>query len=219
MSSCCLRWQIFKHSFYPFAFLKLFSFYFLSSILLEFSEMSIFQKKKCLIKAQLKNCTQTIFQGGSPWATLTLNSMFAVVVFYCVKLLPEVANFQTFLLLFSFAKVFFFYVLSSILLEFSEMSIFHPKKSLIKAQLKNCTQRTFQGVVHQQPWSSIVCLLWGSSIVPSCCLRWQIFKHSFYPVPLLKLFSFTFLAPFLWNHQKCPIPQNIWCLVKTQFKK
>ena len=55
--------------------------------------------------------------------------------------------------------------------------------------------------------------------MPSCCLRWQIFKHSFYPVPLLKLFSFTFLAPFLWNHQKCPIPQNIWCLVKTQFKK
>ena len=137
MSSCCLRWQIFKHSFYSFPLLKCFSFTFLVPFFWNF--------QKC------------------PFST--------------------------------------------------------QKKSLIKAQLKNCTQRTFQGVVHQQPWSSIVCLLWGSSIVPSCCLRWQIFKHSFYPVPLLKLFSFTFLAPFLWNHQKCPIPQNIWCLVKTQFKK
>ena len=30
---------------------------------------------------------------------------------------------------------------------------------------------------------------------------------------------FTFLAPFFWNSQKCPISQNIWCLIKTQLKK
>ena len=34
------------------------------------------------------------------------------------------------------------------------------------------------------------------------------------PFPLLKFF----LASFIWNSQKCPISQNIWCLIKTQLK-
>ena len=63
----------------------------------------------CLVKTQWKNSAQTIFQGVSPSATLILNSMFFfVVALYCVKLLPEVANFQTFLLPFCFSKAFFF---------------------------------------------------------------------------------------------------------------
>ena len=40
------------------------------SILLEFSKSLISQNIGCLIKTQLKNSTQTIFQGSSPWATL-----------------------------------------------------------------------------------------------------------------------------------------------------
>ena len=40
----------------------------------------------CLIKTQSKNSTHTIFQEGSPWATLIFNSMFVVVVLYSVKL-------------------------------------------------------------------------------------------------------------------------------------
>ena len=45
---------------------------------------------------------------------MILNSMFVVVVLYCVQLLPEVKKFQRFLLPFSFAKAFFFYFLSFI---------------------------------------------------------------------------------------------------------
>ena len=41
---------------------------------------------------------------------MILNSMFVVVVLYCVQLLPEVKKCQRFLLSFSFAKAFFFYV-------------------------------------------------------------------------------------------------------------
>ena len=46
------------------------------------------------MKTQLKNNTQTIFQGGSPWATLILNSMFVVGVLHCVQLLFEVKIFK-----------------------------------------------------------------------------------------------------------------------------
>ena len=79
-------------------------------------------------------------------------------------------------------------------------------------------------------WSTIVCLFGGSTIVPSCFLRW-FFKTFPLPFPLLFAFPFTFpllkrfffqlynyfLSFFhLWNSQKCPIFQNIWCHIKTQ---
>ena len=60
----------------------------------------------------------------------------------------------------------------------------------------------------------------------SCCFlrSWFfVFFQSFpLPFPLLKFFSFnyliTFLVSFIWNSQKCPVSQNIWCLIKTQLK-
>ena len=50
-----------------------------------------------------------------------------------------------------------------------------------------------------------------------------IFFQSFpLPFPLLaKVFSFqsiSFLVSFIWNSQKWPVSQNIWCLIKTQLK-
>ena len=66
---------------------------------------SISQNIWCFIKTQLKNITQTIFQGGSPWATLIHNSLVCLRVHYCVQLLPEVMFFST--ISFSFAKVCF----------------------------------------------------------------------------------------------------------------
>ena len=93
VSSCCLRWKCTK-SFSPFLVLSFANtflfFYFLSPILLEFSKSLISQNIGCLLKPNKQNSTQTIFQGGSPWATLILNSMFALGVLYCVQLLPEV---------------------------------------------------------------------------------------------------------------------------------
>ena len=72
----------------PFLFLSFantFLFLFISSILFEFSKCLISQNIGCHIKTQFKNSTQTIFQGSSPWATLILNSVFVVVVLYCVQ--------------------------------------------------------------------------------------------------------------------------------------
>ena len=95
-----------------------------------FSIYNVLPRPLGLIKKTIKKQHPNKFQGGSPWATLILNSMFVVVVLYCVQLLPEVAGkisnipFTT-----SFAKAFFFNFLSSILLEFSEMSNF-PKYKL-----------------------------------------------------------------------------------------
>ena len=40
----------------------------------------------CLFKTPLKHCTQTIFQGGSPWAILIPNSVIGLRVLYCVQL-------------------------------------------------------------------------------------------------------------------------------------
>jgi len=54
----------------------------------EFSKCLISQNIGCLIKTQLKNSTQTFFLESR--ATLILNSMFVVVVLYCVQLVGEV---------------------------------------------------------------------------------------------------------------------------------
>ena len=130
VSSCCLRWKKNKHSFYFFLCYCFFTF--LVPFFWKSQKCQISQHIKCLVKTQLKNSTQTIFQGSSPWATLILNSMFVVVVLYCVQLLPEVI----------------------------------------------------------------------------------IFKHAFYLFLCLSFF-FYFLS-FIWNSQKCPISENIWCRIKTK---
>ena len=96
---------------------------------------------------------------------------------------------------------------------------------IIKTQLKNITQTIFQG---GSPWAtlihnSVVCLE-GTLLCPAASWGdFVFFLQSFpLPFPLLKFFSFnyliTFLVSFIWNSQKCPVSQNIWCLIKTQLK-
>ena len=60
----------------------------------------------CIIKTLLKTAFKHFFQGSSPWATLILNSMFVVVVHYCVQLLPAVEKKTNIPFIFSFAIVF-----------------------------------------------------------------------------------------------------------------
>ena len=60
---------------FTFSFAKVFSFTFLASFMWTSQKFPISQNIWYLIKTQLKNITQTIFQGGSPWATLIHNSM------------------------------------------------------------------------------------------------------------------------------------------------
>ena len=62
------------------------------------------------------------------------------------------------------------------------------------------------------------------------CVQLLSWGHDFFwffqsfplPFPLLaKVFSFqliSFLVSFIWNSQKWPVSQNIWCLIKIQLK-
>jgi hypothetical protein len=138
----------------------------------------------CLIKTQVRNSSQTIFQAGSPWATLILNSL----------LCPAVAwgdTFSNIPFTLSFAKTSFFYFLSSIFLEFWE----NPFPKIYDALLqpnkkKTAPKQFFKGVAHEQHWSSIVCLWWWPSILSSCCprLKFSNIPFSFF---LCHFFSFT----------------------------
>ena len=114
----------------PFPLLKFFILisYFLSFFHLKFSEMPSFPKYIwCLIKTQLKNITQTIFQGGSPWATLIHNS---VVCLEGTLLCPDASwcdFFSSIPFTFSFANAFFFYGISMVLLlDFYEIPMGFP---------------------------------------------------------------------------------------------
>ena len=45
----------------------------------------VFQISRCLIKPLLKNSTQTIFQGVTPWVAELLNNMNVWMVLYCAQ--------------------------------------------------------------------------------------------------------------------------------------
>ena len=87
----------------PFPFLaKIFSFqsiFFLIYFIWISQKWPISQNIWCLIKTQLKNITQTIFQGGSPWATMIQNN---VVCLEGTLLCPVVFLRSCFFLIISF---------------------------------------------------------------------------------------------------------------------
>ena len=130
---------------------------------------------------------------------------------------------------FSFAKVFSFNYLITFLVSFMWNSQKCPVSQniwcLIKTHLKTSLKQFFKGVAHEQPWYTIVWFVWRVHycvlLLPEVMIFW--FFQSFpLPFPLLKFFSFnyliTFLVSFIWNSQKCPVSQNIWWLIKTQWK-
>ena len=97
--------------FFTFSFAKVLSFNYLITFLVSFiwnsQKCPVSQNIWCLFKTPLKDITQTIFQGGSPWATLIHNSVVCLRVHYCVLLLPEVmifCFFQSFSLPFPLLK-------------------------------------------------------------------------------------------------------------------
>ena len=97
---------------FTFSFAKVFFFItFLVSFIWNSQKCPVSQNIWCLIKTQLKNITQTIFQGGSPWATLIHNS---VVCFEGTLLCPDASwcdvFFQAFPLPFPLLKLFSFMV-------------------------------------------------------------------------------------------------------------
>ena len=77
-----------------------------------------------------------------------------------------------------------------------------------------------------QVHNSVVCLE-GTLLCPAAfwghVFFFNFFNHFLYfTFSFAKGFSFnyliTFLVSFIWNSQKCPVSQNIWCLIKTQLK-
>ena len=153
----------------------------------------------CIIKTPIKNSSHTIFQAGSPWATLILHSMFVVGVLYCVQLLSEVKMFQNHSLLY-----FSFPLLILLLFTFLAPFFWNSQKCpisqnigrLTKTKLKNSTQTIFQG---GSPSASLVLNSMFSVGVRFCVqllFEVKIFKHSFYHFlcqSLFLLLSFFFL--------------------------
>ena len=192
----------------PFPLLKFFSFNCLITFLVSFiwnsQKCPVSQNIWCLIKTQLRNITQTIFQGGSPWATLIQNSVV------CLEgtLLCRAAFlrswffdfFQSFPLPFPLlAKVFSFQSISflvSFIWNSQKWPVSQNIWCLIKTQLKNITQTIFQG---GSPWAtliqnSVVCLE-GTLLCPAASWGYVFFQPFPFPFPLLKFFSFMV---FLW---------------------
>ena len=136
------------------------------------------------------------FSRGSPWAALIFNSMFVVMVLYCVQFfLKWCFSKIPFSFPFPLLKLFSFYSLRSIRLEFSKclISFNFPKYSmpyLFKPHLKTKLKQFFKGVAHEQHWSSIVCLLSWSSIVSSFFLKWFVFPKSFSPAFVIAFVSY-----------------------------
>jgi hypothetical protein len=90
-SACCFLDCHFQHYIQDVFFLVTIYIYFLQHVFQHMFCFNVifFQIASSLWKKTFKNSTQTIFQEGSPWATLILNSMFAVGAFYCVQLFSE----------------------------------------------------------------------------------------------------------------------------------
>ena len=144
--------------------------------------------------------------------------MLVVGARYCVQLLPGVTNFQTFLLPSPLLKRFSFIFCNSQECPVPQDIIWCP----IKTQLtKTAFNQLFKGVAHEEPWSSIVCLFWGPTIVSSFFFEVCLFQnHSLLSLsfPLLILFFFYFLSSILLEFSKCLISQNTGCLIKTQLR-
>ena len=140
----------------------------------------------CLLKILLNHCAQTIFQGGSPWASLILNSMIVPGILYCVQPFSEVKH-MFFILSFYFS--FCFWWLHFILLEiFTIFIIFQNIWCRLKKRVLNhCAQTIFQG---GSPWASLIL---NSMIVPGilyCVQPFSEVKHMFFI--LSSYFSFCF---------------------------
>ena len=121
--------------------------------------------------------------------------MFVVVVHYCVQLLPAVEKIKHFFYFVPLLLICFFTFLVPFFCKSQKCPISQHIQCLVKTQLKTALKQFFKGVVHEQPWSSIVCFLWWSSIVSSCCLRWKISNMPF-TFSFAKAFSFTFWVSF-----------------------
>ena len=109
----------------------------------------VFQIIRCLIKPLLKNSTQTIFQGGTPWVAELLNNMNVWMVLYCAQQFLGLKKKQKPFLHLSLSKAGPFTLESNICDKVLKCKVFQIIRCLIKPLLKNSIQTIFQGGT---PW-------------------------------------------------------------------
>ena len=143
-------------------------------------------------------------------------------VHYCVLLLPEVILFFNIPFICSFANIFLFSQLVFLFRILRNIQFSKIYDALLKPNYKSSFKQFFKGVVHEQPWYTIVWFVWRVHycvlLLPEVMIFLTFFNYFLY-LFLCYFFSFNylviFLVSFVWNSQKYPISQNIWCLIKT----
>ena len=96
----------------------------------------VFQIIRCLIKLLLKNTTQTIFHGGTPWVAQLLNNMNVWMVLYCAKQLLGLNKKQKPFLLLSLSKAGPFTLEHYICVKALKCKVFQIIRCLIKPLFK-----------------------------------------------------------------------------------
>ena len=185
--------------------------------------------EKLIYGANFRPYTYNVESWLVPWVGIV--SSFSKIIQNLCKWLGGPVLCQVFFWGLFFSACFFhfwiFFILWSIINqlfnEYLQLIFAHTKYMYIKyvccgdpSIVSSCCQKKqlFKVVTHQQDWSSIVRLLWWSSIVSSCCLGWK-FSNIPFTLSFAKAFCFYFVS-FFWDCQKCAITQNIWRLIKTQ---
>ena len=188
-----------------------------SHICVKSLKCKVFQIIRCLIKPLLKNSTQTIFQGGTPWVAQLLNNMNVWMVLYCAQQLLGLKKIKNFLHL-SLRKAGPFTLESHICVKSLKCKVFQIIRCLIKPLLKNSTQTIFQGGI---PWVAELLNNMNVWMVLYCAKQLLGLKKNqkpFLHLSLSKAGSFTLESNICDKALKSKVFQIIRCLIKPLLK-
>ena len=112
----------------------------------------VFQIIRCLIKPLLKNSTQTIFQGGTPWVAQLLNNMNVWMVLYCAQQLLGLKKKQKPFLHLSLTKAGPFTLGNHFCIKALKYKVFQIIRCLIKPLLKKQHPNNFSRWYPMSGW-------------------------------------------------------------------
>ena len=136
----------------------------------------VFQIIRCLIKPLLKNSSQTIFQGGTPWVAQLLNNVNVWMVLYCAQQLLGLKKNQKPFLHLSLSKAGPFTLESNMCDKALKSKVFQIIRCLIKPLLKTAPRQFFKVVPHEWLSYSIIWMFGWYSIVPNNFWGWKKIK-------------------------------------------
>ena len=178
----------------------------------------VFQIIRCLIKPLLKNSTQTIFQGGTPWVAQLLNNMNVWMVLYCAQQLLGLKKNQKPFLHLSLSKAGPFILGNHICIKALKCMVFQIIRCLIKPLLKNSSQTIFQGGT---PWVAQLLNNVNVWMVLYCAQQLLGLKKNqkpFLHLSLSKAGPFTLESNMCDKALKSKVFQIIRCLIKPLLK-